>query len=61
MDISEFVKSVSVKDGVVEMTVCAACNRCLNPALAIGYLGDKVRSHLITRTGLYNEKMEKFI
>ncbi|MBO5982121.1 MAG: DUF2344 domain-containing protein [Clostridia bacterium] len=61
VDISEFVKSVSVKDGVVEMTVCAACNRCLNPALAIGYLGDKVRSHLITRTGLYNEKMEKFI
>lgn len=61
VDISEFVKSVSVKDGVAEMTVCAACNRCLNPALAIGYLGDKVRSHLITRTGLYNEKMEKFI
>ena len=61
VDISEFVKSVSVKDSVVEMTVCAACNRCLNPALAIGYLGDKVRSHLITRTGLYNEKMEKFI
>ena len=59
VDISEFVKSVSVKDSVVEMTVCAACNRCLNPALAIGYLGDKVRSHLITRTGLYNEKMEK--
>lgn len=61
VDISEFVKNVSVKDSVVEMTVCAACNRCLNPALAIGYLGDKVRSHLITRTGLYNEKMEKFI
>ncbi len=61
VDISEFVKSVYVKDGVAEMTVCAACNRCLNPALAIGYLGDKVRSHLITRTGLYNEKMEKFI
>ena len=61
VDISEFVKSVSVKDGTVEMTVCAACNRALNPALAVQYLGDRVRSSLITRTGLYNEKMEKFI
>lgn len=61
VDISEFVKSVSVKDKVVEMTVCAACNRALNPALAVQYLGDRVRSSLITRTGLYNEKMEKFV
>ncbi len=61
VDISEFVKKVSVKDRVVDITVCAACNRCLNPALAVQYLGDKVRSSLITRTGLYNEKMEKFI
>lgn len=61
VDISEFVKSVSVKDKVVDMTVCAACNRALNPALAVQYLGDRVRSSLITRTGLYNEKMEKFV
>lgn len=60
VDISEFIKSVSVKDRVAYLTVCAGCNRCLNPALAVQYLGDGVRGSLITRTGLYNEKMEKF-
>ena len=61
VDISPLVKKVNVKDKTVEMTVCAACNNCLNPALAVQYLGDRVRASLITRTGLYNEKMEKFI
>ncbi len=61
VDISPLVAGVSVKNRTVSITVCAACNKCLNPALTVQYLGDSVRAAVITRTGLYNEKMEKFI
>lgn len=59
-DISDMIASASVSGGVIDAVVCAAPDRCLNPAYIAEYFGVVPGAAKITRKGLYNADMRLF-